>query len=141
MCRRQALLEHNMAPLCTRRDIALLGLIQRTVFGKGPPHFQQFFRRRDSAGRLYTRADVRRHHRQLEDPRDGSHSVLLSRSAIGLISVYNMLPADIVGADNVSTFQQGLQNIVKKQARAGVDGWELTLSPRTATHTHPLQRL
>ena len=35
----EALLEHNMVPLCTRRDIALLGLIHRTVIGKRPSHF------------------------------------------------------------------------------------------------------
>ena len=35
----EALLKHNLAPLSTRRDIAMLGLIHRTVLGCGPNTF------------------------------------------------------------------------------------------------------
>ena len=38
----EALMEFNLAPLSTRRDIAMLGLIHRTVLRKGPEQFQQF---------------------------------------------------------------------------------------------------
>ena len=38
-----ALLIFNLAPLCLRRDIALLGLIHRTMLGQGPEHFKQWF--------------------------------------------------------------------------------------------------
>ena len=38
----EALLTHNLAPLNSRRDIAMLGVIHRTVLGMGPPHFQRF---------------------------------------------------------------------------------------------------
>ena len=41
---REALLHWNLAPLATRRDIAMLGLVHRTVLGKGPSHFRSFFR-------------------------------------------------------------------------------------------------
>ena len=36
-----ALIEFNLAPLSARRDMAMLGVIHRTVLGKGPPHFKQ----------------------------------------------------------------------------------------------------
>ena len=39
----QALHHHNLAPLQTRRDMAMLGLIHRTVLNEGPPQFQQWF--------------------------------------------------------------------------------------------------
>jgi hypothetical protein len=39
-----ALMNFNLAPLATRRDIAMLGLIQRTVLNKGPPHFREHFK-------------------------------------------------------------------------------------------------
>eukprot|EP00969_Alexandrium_andersonii_P029728 1298020-Alexandrium_andersonii.AAC.1 len=34
---RCALFRFRLAPLATRRDIALLGLVHRTVLGQGPP--------------------------------------------------------------------------------------------------------
>ena len=40
---RTSLLEFNLAPLRTRRDIAMLGLVHRTVLGKGPVHFKEIF--------------------------------------------------------------------------------------------------
>ena len=39
----EALLHLNLAPLETRRDIAMLGLIHRSVFGCGPRHFANMF--------------------------------------------------------------------------------------------------
>ena len=40
----EALLESNLAPLQTRRDMAMLGLIHRTVLGLGPSQFAQYFK-------------------------------------------------------------------------------------------------
>ena len=39
-----ALLEYHLAPLATRRDIAMLGVIHRSVLGLGPVQFQHYFR-------------------------------------------------------------------------------------------------
>ena len=39
-----ALLEFNLAPLESRRDIAMLGVIHRCGLGKGPEHFKAFFK-------------------------------------------------------------------------------------------------
>ena len=38
----EALFTCNLAPLCSRRDIAMLGLIHRTMLGVGPQQFQDF---------------------------------------------------------------------------------------------------
>ena len=38
-----ALLNFHLAPLAARRDMAVLGLIHRTVLGRGPPHFRRSF--------------------------------------------------------------------------------------------------
>ena len=40
----EALVHWNLAPLEARRDMAMLGLIHRTVLGEGPAHFQRFFK-------------------------------------------------------------------------------------------------
>jgi hypothetical protein len=41
---RTALLTFNLAPLSARRYMAMLGVIQRAVLGKGPKHFAEHFR-------------------------------------------------------------------------------------------------
>ena len=38
-----ALMNFNLAPLATRRDIAMLGVVHRRVIGKCPPHFKDHF--------------------------------------------------------------------------------------------------
>jgi hypothetical protein len=133
-----ALLEHHMAPPCSRRDMAMLGVIHRTVIGQGPLHFNSFFKLSIGPRRDYTRADRRRHTRHLQDWRTASSTDLLCRSAFGLIAVYNLLPADVVAVDDVKIFQQRLQGLMKRCARNAVDGWENLYSPRLALHSHPL---
>ena len=39
----EGLMVFNLAPLAARRDMAMLGLIHRTVLGKGPEQFRNFF--------------------------------------------------------------------------------------------------
>ena len=40
----EAMFEHNISPLQTRGDIALLGVIHRAALGKGPVHFKKVFK-------------------------------------------------------------------------------------------------
>ena len=83
----------------------MLGVIHRAVLGAGPAHFQKFFRPREQIRRRQiTRNDKRRHTLQLEDPREGTHSVLLIRSAFGLIGIYNLLPTETVAMGSVKFF-------------------------------------
>ena len=120
-----ALVEFHLAPLCTRRDMAMLGLIHRTALGKGPPQFQKYFKKYNN--------DL-----TLHDPRVGSRSPLIKRSALGLVAVYNLLPHSIRAAKSVPAFQKSLQEIVKKYATSGYPQWSDVLSPRLALTSHPL---
>ena len=97
-----ALITFHLAPLSARRDIAMLGVIHRTILGKGPDQFKEFFRR-DPA-----------HAVKLIDPRQVSRAPLTKRSALGLVAIYNMLPHNVVGIQTVPAFQKGLQGILSK---------------------------
>ena len=121
-----ALLHFHLAPLSTRRDIAMLGMIHRTVSGKGPSQFTEFFRRDTN------------HTLNLVDPRQTSRSPLLKRSALGLVAVYNMLPHKVLSARTVSAFQKGLQDLVSSFAASSHPQWSEVLSPRIPLTSHPL---
>ena len=41
MSEEEALMNFDLAPLRTRRDIAMLGVIHRTMLGKGPAQFKE----------------------------------------------------------------------------------------------------
>ena len=81
--------------------MALLGLIRRTVLGKGPGQFRQFFKLDDDAG------GAGKHRLQLKklEPHWGDFALPGSRPAayignsmFGLVQVYNSLPPKIVDA-------------------------------------------
>ena len=120
-----ALVHFHLAPLCTRRDIAMLGLVHRTVLGKGPCHFQAFFKLQNSPGTRYRR---QRHSKQLEDPCDRPNcpNYVLS-SAFGLIAIYNLLPQYVVECVSVKSFQANLQQIVRYFAITGNQDWKKCL--------------
>ena len=121
----EALLRYNLAPLCSRRDMAMLGLLHRTVLGRGPPHFRQWFVRRETpVHTANTRLARRRHDKQLHDPLTGSHSTFLARSAFGLVKVYNSLPQQVVDAPSVKLFQRALQDKLKELAAGDAPNWE-----------------
>ena len=86
--------------------MALLGLIHRTVLGKGPDQFREFFKLEDQS-------------MALQDPRKTTKSPLIKRSILGLITIYNVLPARIRAAESVPVFQKGLQNFIITFAAAG----------------------
>ena len=104
----------------------MLGMIHRTVLGKGPQQFKDFFRRDPNHGP------------KLLDPRQASRSPLIKRSALGLVAVYNLLLHKVVSAKSVSVFQKGLQEVVTSFATAGHPQWSEVLSPRLPLASHPL---
>ena len=91
-----ALIDFHLAPLSARRDMAMLGVIHRTVLGKGPGQFSKFFK-------------PQQHSSILLDPRATTKSPLIKRSALGLVAIYNLLPPAIRAARSVAAFQKGLQ--------------------------------
>ena len=120
-----ALVDFHLAPLSTRRDMAMLGVIHRTALGKGPPQFQKHFK-------------IQAHESTLLDPRTGSKSPLIKRSALGLVAIYNRLPPSFRAVRSVPAFQKSLQEMVKKYATSGHPQWSEVFSPRLPLTSHPL---
>ena len=134
----EALFNFNLAPLKTRRDIAMLGIIHRAVIGKGPAHLHSFFRRGVPVQNPRTRSQTKRHELQLVEYRNGDHTDYVKRSILGLVSVYNLLPRAAVRAATVPLFQALLQDVVKERALAGCHDWAETFCPRIDLTIHPL---
>ena len=120
-----ALNKFHLAPLTTRRDIAMLGLIHRTAMGKGPAQFMVFFKRDP-------------HSKALHDPRIDSNAPITRRSALGLVAIYNMLPPSVLGSKTVSAFQRSLQECVVKFALSEYPQWAEVFSPRIPLVSHPI---
>ena len=81
----EALQEHNLAPLQTRRDVAMLGVIHRTVLKRGAPQFQNWFFFDTRPKHSYpTRLRTGLHSKQLYDYTDATQSELLRRAGLGL---------------------------------------------------------
>ena len=126
-----ALLRFNLAPLQTRRDMAMLGAIHRTVLGEGPPHFQRWFVRvpRKDHGHN-TRAQEKLHSKQLFDFLEQRDTELLRRSVLGLVRVYNRLPQEAVDKPSVKAFQRWLQDFVRGKAALKKRDWVNCLNLR-----------
>ena len=121
----EALAKHNLAPLQTRRDIAMLGLIHRTVLGLSPPQFCDWFYLAEVTDPTYrTRRQSRLHNKQLHDWLNDRDTELLRRSALGLVRVYNELPQETVDQTSVKDFQTSLQNKVKAAVGKGQENWQ-----------------
>ena len=133
-----ALVYVNLAPLSCRRDMGMMGLLHRTAFGKGPEHFKKFFRQ-STAERLCTRSGTWRRNRQLIDIRNQHFLEIERRSALGLICVYNRLPAEIARHDTVKVFQTSMQHLLKDRLAAGCTDWMSTLSRRAPAYCHPIR--
>ena len=63
----------------------------------------------------------------------------LSRSTLGLVDVYNLLPAQVVCQKSVAFMQHELQALLKFRVRNGDRYWLHTISPLVPLHEHPLQ--
>ena len=125
----EALLHYNLAPLCARRDLAMLGLIHRAVLGQGPPLFRKYFRLSSDVPMRVTRASLSRHSKQLVDICSGDCLEILRRSAFGLVRIYNELPAKAVDASSVKVFQRTLQEALEEAASMSAAGWPLICAP------------
>jgi hypothetical protein len=124
-----SLVHFGLAPLETRRDIAMLGVIHRTVIGAGPTHFKDFFCLDTSLPTRYVR---HRHSKHLLDPCLGGRCPnYLSKSILGLIAVYNLLPDYVVKASSVKLFQTNLSDLVKYLAVTGYEEWKSCLNRRS----------
>ena len=118
-----ALMEFNLAPLATRRDIAMMGLLFRMARGHAPPQFSRIIRQclHEPFPRCLRQGE--RHNLQMHDPIDGTHSRMMGRSCLSLIYTFNMLPQSVLDLKTASAFQRCLQNAVKLAAEREIADW------------------
>ena len=136
-----ALQSFNLAPLRTRRDIAMLGVIQRAALDKGPLQLRQLFPPERVIGRRSGRIALARHNRQREVLLGQNDLQMMDRSAFALVRIYNRLPQHLIDTTSISVFQAKLQKIVKARAQQGDADWMDTFSPRLSLDNHPVQHL
>ena len=140
----EALEKYRLAPLPTRRDIGMLGLLHRISLGKAPGQVTELFPKAAPIAPRFgpqTRLHrtVQRHNRQFVE-RSG-HTDIFGRSLFGLVSSYNLLPQSIVDSTCVSAFQGRLQRAVLKAAKNGVDNWTSLLSGHVIRRQVEFQQL
>ena len=128
-----ALKNFSLAPLATRRDIALLGLIHRSARFDGPPHYQTLFPRMSPSQNVReTCTRACRHQLQIEERFVFNSTDVIQRSAFGLVKTYNALPVKAVAA-SVKALQRQVQHAVLRFAeREPTLSWSSLL--RSATH-------
>ena len=123
-----AFMQFNLAPLCVRRDIGILGMVHRAALRMGPPLLWQYFR-----VNLFATAPAHRrprHDMQLVECPAMRDLEIMRRSAFGAIRVYNLLPQLVVNTRTVSSFQTQLTNLVRARVHGLDERWKLLLSPR-----------
>ena len=118
----EALLSYNLAPLGTRRDMAMLGLLHRVSLKAAPVSLLSLFP--SSTATLHSfMAPGWLHCRQLADPIEPGHGIMMRRSIFGLVAVYNRLPKHVAEKCSVTSFQRATQGLLKDAA--GSPGWRL----------------
>ena len=119
------LLEHNVAPLAMRRDIAMLGLLYKVAHGLAAPPLQDLFPASQRSLTSFGFGPQPVHEWQLVDPVEPTHPNIIRRSVFGLIRIFNRLPAHTVAAKSVNHFQKILQRAAKDRAKSGDHTWQL----------------
>ena len=133
----EALRHFKLAPLMTRRDMALLTVIHRAALRGGLRCLRNIFRADTSACPLRA---PRRHARHLQDPCAIDAPDYALRSALGAVRLYNLLPDSIVQKESVRTFQAQLQALLICQARTH-DDWMHLFSWRQPLYAHTMRGL
>ena len=127
-----ALEKYHLAPLGSRRDMGMLGLLHKIVLGDAPPQLAELFPFAEPSlldNRSATRLAVRRHRHQFWQP--PFRTEILRRSLFGIVVVYNLLPPAVVEKKTVKSFQSILQLALRSAVRKGLPDWHLLFSPRT----------
>ena len=133
---KDALLDHALAPLQCRRDMAMLGLLHRIIMGWAPACLQKFIYYADAPTfpRSYRAPDLR-HNRQIHDVSSGSESRLFQRSIFKLVYTCNVLPQIVVDSRNVHIFQKHLQRCLKHVANGNLYEWPFLFTRGIRTTT------
>ena len=141
---RDALFDYRLAPLTSRRDIAMLGVLHKVVLGIAPKQISDLFPILGVVDEPFLRQRVRHfrplHDKQISTQADFMSTDLMQRSLFGLVRCYNQLPQSVVESKSVRAFQGLLQFGLKSMASSNRDSWqtlfsrEWRLMPRSQFH-------
>ena len=105
-----ALRNFRLAPLGSRRDMAMLAVLHKINLGMVPPQLQALFpklgRVEEPLARHRLRYGRPLHTKQLATHANFASSNVLQRSLFGLVHCYNGLPQRLVDASSVKVFQR-----------------------------------
>ena len=128
-----ALNDYRLAPLESRRDMAMLGALHKITLGIAPAQLMALFPPipapvTGTAARTLDRQRLRHwrppHDCQLHTDAHFQSSDVLLRSLFGLVKCYNRLPQQVIAAKSVEEFQRLLQNGLRKGASSGLTEWQ-----------------
>ena len=122
-------LKYNFAPPCLRRNIGMLGLLQKRVLGKAHPVFERLLPFHIDC---FDRLRPGEHNRQLYNHFLKVHfqHSLFNRSVFGMVHVYNKLPQSVVESSSVSSFQRSLTFIAREACRRNEPKWKSSFACR-----------
>ena len=115
----------------------MLELVHRTVLGQAPEHFKQRFCLEHAMKRSTSRFHLENF--RLHEYINRRQLAVVKRSALGLISIYNMLPTEIVEAKTVKCFQGLRQDLAKDCGSKSHPHWDSIFATRHRLHVHTAQ--
>ena len=116
-----AFLEFNFAPTFLRRDIAMLGFVQKRILNDCHPKLKELLPIRE-----YDRWDYHTHPIDVDLDSINSRREIFFRSIFGSALLYNRLSQSIVDEKTVPNFQTRLNKIAKARCAAGERNWAFT---------------
>ena len=132
-----ALNDYRLAPLESRRDMAMLGALHKVTLGIAPAQLMDLFPAKPTlpvgmSAHSFDRQRLRHwrapHDCQLHTEAHFQSSNVLLRSLFGLVFCYNKFPQHVVAAKSVKEFQRHLQYGLMKGANSGMPNWQLLYS-------------
>lgn len=122
----------KLAPLVSRRDITILGILHKVNLGIAPGQIAEFFPpmavQDNHPQRQRLRQYLPKHNKQLFTSASFTSSDVFLRSAFGAAMCYNSLPQPVVELKSMKAFQRCLQTAVLRCGLAGCENWHRLLS-------------
>ena len=118
----------NLAPLCLRRDIAMLGFLHKRNLPDAHDDMIVLFPPR--RGRPNGGHDKQMWNILTMQSENTFQTELARRSIFSLVHVYNAVPQRIVNCSSVSDFQRDLTNVARIKLDLQHANWHTFLSPR-----------
>ena len=128
----EALRGYRLAPLCSRRDMGMLGSLHKLNLGTAPDQLAVLFPLVGTVTEPLSLQRVRAwrplHSKQLHTPVTFESTDLMQRSLFGLARCYNALPQRLVDIGSVKGFQKALQDGLLRLAEQGAPDWQTLYS-------------